>query len=198
MVLATAALLSGMAATPAAAQPAVTPAFFATHRERFLAKLPAGSIAVVPTRPPRLRSRPATDPYRQNSDFWYLTGLSGSPESVCVLIPASASAGSVCARFLLFVRPRQLAEREQWTGRRAGVEGARKDFRLWRTRYPTRELWNRAAGARRIRTDASARRRVGRGRGFVRDESPEDLERRNCQRDAPRSGSGSLAHPRLS
>ncbi len=34
------------AAPPASAPPAVPPAFFGTHRERFLGKLPAGSIAV--------------------------------------------------------------------------------------------------------------------------------------------------------
>src|SRR5437763_13302036 len=110
------------ASASASAPPATPPAFFATHRERFLAKLPAGSIAVFhAAAETTVESSP--DPYRQSSDFWYLTGLS-EPDSVCVLIPAS---GGSAARFLLFVRPRDFAA-EQWTGRRAGVEGAKKDF----------------------------------------------------------------------
>jgi Xaa-Pro aminopeptidase len=106
----------------ASAPPAIPGSFFAAHREKFLAKLPAGSIAVLhAAAETTVESSP--DPYRQSSDFWYLTGLS-EPDSVCVLIPAS---GGSAARFLLFVRPRDFAS-EQWTGRRAGVEGAKKDF----------------------------------------------------------------------
>src|SRR5262249_17722426 len=76
------------------------------------------------------------DPYRQSSDFWYLTGFS-EPESVAVLIPAS---GGAAARFLLFVQPRDFAA-EQWTGRRAGVEGAAKDFGA--EAYPIADFWTR-------------------------------------------------------
>lgn len=120
---------------PASAPPAIPSSFFATHRERFLAKLPAGSIAVFHAAA-ETNVETSPDPYRQSSDFWYLTGLS-EPESVCVLVPAS---GGSAARFLLFVRPRSFAE-EQWTGRRAGVEGARKDFGA--DAYPISELGTR-------------------------------------------------------
>ena len=73
--------------TSASAPPAIPPSFFAAHRERFLAKLPAGSIAVFHAAA-ETSVETSPDPYRQSSDFWYLTGLS-EPESVCVLIPAS-------------------------------------------------------------------------------------------------------------
>ena len=126
-----------LASASASAPPAFPPAFFAAHRERFLAKLPAGSIAVFHAAA-ETSVETSPDPYRQSSDFWYLTGLS-EPESVCVLIPASASSGSA-ARYLLFVRPREFAA-EQWTGRRAGVEGAKKDFGA--EAYPIAELWTR-------------------------------------------------------
>src|SRR5262245_27120144 len=120
---------------PASAPPAIPSSFFAAHRERFLARLPAGSIAVFHAAPESsVETRP--DPYRQSSDFWYLTGLS-EPESVCVLIPAS---GGSSARFILFVRPRSFTD-EQWTGWRAGVEGAKKNFGA--EAYPIAELWNR-------------------------------------------------------
>src|SRR6185295_2428616 len=118
---------------------AIPATFFAAHRERFLAKLPAGAIAVFHAAA-ETSVETSPEPYRQSSDFWYLTGLS-EPESVCVLIPASASAGSASvARYLLFVRPRDFAA-EQWTGRRAGVEGAKKD--LGAEAYPIAELANR-------------------------------------------------------
>ena len=136
MVLATAALLSGMAATPAAAQPAVTPAFFESHRDRLLARLPAGSIAVFHT--PPARGGASSDPYRPDSDFWYLTGLD-EPEAVAVFVPGAAGQ----SRYLLFVQPRDFAA-EQWTGWRTGVEGAKKDHGAGQA-FPATEFWSRFA-----------------------------------------------------
>ena len=72
--------------------------------------------------------------YRQNSDFWYLTGLS-EPDAVAVFAPG-APAGH---RYLLFVRPRDFG-REQWTGWRTGVDGAKKDFGAEEA-YPVDDFW---------------------------------------------------------
>jgi Xaa-Pro aminopeptidase len=58
--------------------------------------------------------------YRQDNDFYYLTGFA-EPESVALFVPDAAE------QFILFVRPRD-KERETWTGRRAGLEGAVADF----------------------------------------------------------------------
>ena len=63
------------ASASASAPPAIPSSFFAAHRERFVAKLPAGSIAVFHAAA-ETTVETSTDPYRQNSDFWYLTGLS--------------------------------------------------------------------------------------------------------------------------
>jgi hypothetical protein len=63
------------AASRASAPPAIPPSFFATHRERLLAKLPAGSVAVFHAAA-ETTVETSPDPYRQSSDFWYLTGLS--------------------------------------------------------------------------------------------------------------------------
>ena len=52
--------------------------------------------------------------YRQDSDFFYLTGF-GEPEAVAILMP-----GRVPAEYILFVRERDPA-RETWDGRRAGL-----------------------------------------------------------------------------
>jgi Xaa-Pro aminopeptidase len=133
MLLATALLVSAVsAASPPPAPPA---AFFAAHREKLAAKLPAGSIAVFHAA--SAASGASTDPYRQSSDFWYLTGLN-EPDSVAVLL---GDAGDAAPRFVLFVRPRDFSA-EQWTGWRAGVESAKKDFGAAEA-YPIDEFWSR-------------------------------------------------------
>ncbi len=76
-----------------------------------------GSIAVLPTAPERLRNRDVEYPYRPDSDFYYLTGFP-EPEAVLVLVPGRREGET-----LLFCRDRD-PERELWTGRRAGPEGA--------------------------------------------------------------------------
>src|SRR5262249_22560100 len=61
-----------------------------------------------------------------DNDFYYLTGFP-EPRSVAVLTP-----GRTEAPYHLFVRPRD-PERETWDGRRAGVEGAARDYRAGAT-----------------------------------------------------------------
>jgi Xaa-Pro aminopeptidase len=93
---------------------------FAGRRQRFLAAIPDG-VAVLPSAPVSVRSNDVEYLYRQDNDFYYLTGFA-EPESVAVFAP-----GNTDGEFILFVRPRD-RERETWTGKRAGVEGAVADF----------------------------------------------------------------------
>ncbi len=109
------------AALAAAPAPAPTPAFFAAHRAAFVQQLPADSIAVVRTAP-ETSVETSPDPYRQSSDFWYLTGFA-EPNAVAVFRPGAAEG----ERYILFVAPRD-PEKETWTGYRAGVEGAKAEF----------------------------------------------------------------------
>jgi Xaa-Pro aminopeptidase len=134
MILAAAALISAAAAAAPAAPPGTTPAFFAGHRDAFFAKLPAGAIAVFHSAP-ETNVDAVTDPYRQSSDFWYLTGWE-EPDAIAVLLPGEGGK----RRFLLFVRPRDFAA-EQWTGWRAGVEGARTDYGA--EAYSIGDFWSR-------------------------------------------------------
>lgn len=76
-----------------------------------------GGIAIVPAAPSGLRSREVEYPYRQDSDFLYLTGFP-EPEAIAVLAP-----GRPGGEFLLFCRERD-AGREIWDGPRAGPEAA--------------------------------------------------------------------------
>ncbi len=81
----------------------------------------AGGVAVIPSAPISVRSNDVEYVYRQDNDFYYLTGFA-EPESVAVFAP-----GNKGGEYLLFVRPRD-RERETWTGRRAGIEGAISEF----------------------------------------------------------------------
>ena len=79
------------------------------------------SIAILPAAPVRHRHNDVEYAYRQDSDFYYLTGFD-EPESVAVLVP-----GRDHAEYILFVRERDPA-RETWDGRRAGPAGARRAY----------------------------------------------------------------------
>ncbi len=84
-------------------------------------RLGNNSLALLSAAPERLRNRDVHHPYRQDSDFRYLTGFP-EPEAIAVLAP-----GSEFGDFLMFCRARD-PERETWDGRRAGPEGAVRDY----------------------------------------------------------------------
>ncbi len=127
--------LGSLAAFAAAPPPVPNRAFFESHREKLLAQLPAGAIAVFHSAP-ETSVETSPDPYRQDSDFWYLTGLD-EPDAIALFLPAAAGA----RRFVLFVRPRDFGA-EQWTGWRAGPEGATSDYGAGEA-YPIGEFWMR-------------------------------------------------------
>jgi Xaa-Pro aminopeptidase len=95
-----------------------SPELFRLHRERLLASLPANSVAVFRSAPRRTMSHDTTYLYRQDSDFYYLTGLE-EPDSVAVLRPAAADG----KRYVLFVPTRE-KRAEAYEGRRPAPEGA--------------------------------------------------------------------------
>ena len=94
---------------------------FARRRRQLMRLMGRDSIAVLPAAPVRHRNNDVEYPYRQDSDFHYLTGF-GEPEAVAVLVP-----GRQQAEYILFVRDRDPA-REAWDGRRAGPAGAAREF----------------------------------------------------------------------
>jgi Xaa-Pro aminopeptidase len=94
---------------------------FARRRRQLMRLMGRDSIAVLPAAPVRHRNSDVEYPYRQDSDFHYLTGF-GEPEAVAVLVP-----GREQAEYILFVRERDRA-RETWDGRRAGPAGASREY----------------------------------------------------------------------
>jgi len=67
-----------------------------------------------------VRSADTEFPFRQDSDFWYLTGFD-HPDAIAVLSTRDGPS------FTLFVQPRDPAA-ETWTGFRPGIEGAVEEF----------------------------------------------------------------------
>jgi Xaa-Pro aminopeptidase len=94
---------------------------FARRRRQLMRIMGRDSIAILPAAPERLRNSDTAYAYRQDSDFHYLTGFP-EPEAVAVLVP-----GREQGEYLLFVRDRDPA-RETWDGRRAGPDGATRDY----------------------------------------------------------------------
>lgn len=94
---------------------------FARRRQALMNMMGPGSIAILPAAPHYRRNRDTEYRYRQDSDFYYLSGFA-EPESVICLIP-----GRPQGEFILFCRDRD-RDMEIWNGYRAGPEGVVKDF----------------------------------------------------------------------
>jgi Xaa-Pro aminopeptidase len=106
--------------SPSAAAPAGAGEL--ARRRRALAKaMGPGGLAILPAARESIRNRDVHYPFRQSSDFSWLTGFP-EPDAVTVLAP-----GRKGGEYLLFCRPKD-PEREQWDGPRIGVEGATAQF----------------------------------------------------------------------
>jgi Xaa-Pro aminopeptidase len=77
------------------------------------------AVAVFPAAPVFVRNNDVEHEYRQDSDFFYLTGFD-EPDSVLILDAQER-------KTTLFVRPRD-RDREVWDGPRAGVDGAKERY----------------------------------------------------------------------
>ena len=91
---------------------------YKARRQRLLQQVGPGNGVIVFANNEVTRNGDNVYPFRQNSDFYYLTGFN-EPDAVLVLTPDQEY------EVTLFNRPRDL-EQEQWTGPRVGQEGACK------------------------------------------------------------------------
>ncbi len=124
--------LAGSVSNLDKAKPRIEPAEFRARRERLMAALSGNDVAVIPGASIRYRNRDTEYPFRQNSDFYYLTGFE-EPDSVLVLAPGAETGATV-----LFCPERDTA-REQWTGERLGPERAPQALGV-DIAYPNSEL----------------------------------------------------------
>lgn len=87
---------------------------YQSRRRALASRLPPDSIAVIPAASELIRNGDAHYRFRQDSDFYYLTGFN-EPDALLLVNAAGES--------VLFSRPRDPAQ-EQWTGRRLGQDDA--------------------------------------------------------------------------
>lgn len=99
----------------------LTPSDFKRRRDQLMRRMSKRSVALIAAAPARTRNRDTEYPYRQHSDFFYLTGFN-EPESLAVFVP-----GRKQGAFVLFCREFD-PEKAIWTGKHAGLEGARESF----------------------------------------------------------------------
>ena len=107
----------------------MSPAAFKARREKVMKEIGEGSVAFFYSAPERIRNNDVEYQYRQNDNFYYLTGMN-EPNSVLALVSngvnvrdSKDSTKMMSVKEILFVQPRD-PMRESWTGRRLGPEGA--------------------------------------------------------------------------
>jgi len=90
---------------------------FARRRKQLMRMAGEDSIIILSAASEKIRNSDVHYPYRQNSDFLYLTGFSEPGAVLCMLPDAKAP------KSILFCRERD-PEREMWDGPMAGLKGA--------------------------------------------------------------------------
>lgn len=145
---------------------------YAKRREALIKRVSANGIIILPAAPEIMRNGDSSYQYRQNSDFYYLTGFS-EPEAMMVLVPKHED-----GEYVLFNRERN-PDREIWDGPRVGQADACKKY-LADKAYPYEawedKLFDLLSGretiyypvGRYIWLDEAIMRTVNRLRGLVR------------------------------
>lgn len=90
------------------------------RRQQLMAQIRLGNIAIIPSATVRTRNRDVNYPFRQDSDFYYLTGFNEA-DALAVFIP-----GRQQGEYILFCQ--EFDEKKAlWEGAHAGLEGAIND-----------------------------------------------------------------------
>ena len=90
---------------------------FEQRRQSLMQQIGAGNIAIIASALTKIRNRDVEYPFRQDSDFYYLTGFS-EPDAVAVFIP-----GRKQGEYIIFCREYD-PKKALWEGAHAGLEGA--------------------------------------------------------------------------
>ncbi|EKD72256.1 MAG: hypothetical protein ACD_45C00724G0002 [uncultured bacterium] len=94
---------------------------YAKRRKALMKQLDSSSIVVLSGAKDIIRNGDAFHPFRQQSDFYYLTGFN-EPSSIMALLPNNKDGETI-----LFNLPRN-PEEERWTGPRTGQHNACKHY----------------------------------------------------------------------
>lgn len=94
---------------------------FKKRRKQLMQRVGKGNIALISSAGVRVRNRDVYYPFRQDSDFYYLTGFN-EPDALAVFIPGRSQ-----GEYILFCR--EFDEKKAlWEGAHAGLEGAVKHY----------------------------------------------------------------------
>lgn len=96
---------------------------YVERRHRLLSQLKPNSVVVISAAQLATRSRDTEYPFRQNSDFYYLTGFP-EPDALLLLSNQDGEYTSI-----LFCLPKD-PQAEIWHGRRIGPDAAMQDFAM--------------------------------------------------------------------
>ncbi|HPI39480.1 MAG TPA: aminopeptidase P family protein [Pseudobdellovibrionaceae bacterium] len=102
-----------------------------SDRRRMLGQQIDGSALLIAANPEYIRNHDVEYPYRQDSNFFYLTGFE-EPESFFLFRPGRDP------QTVMFVRKKDI-EMETWTGFRYGPEAVEKEFKIDKV-YPIDEF----------------------------------------------------------
>jgi Xaa-Pro aminopeptidase len=91
------------------------------RRKRFTKKLPVNSITLFLSATPKQRSHDTEYPYRQNSNFYYLSGFKEDNAALVFLKTKEAL-------YTYFFVEKKDPQLELWNGKRLGVERAKETF----------------------------------------------------------------------
>ncbi|MDT8453295.1 MAG: Xaa-Pro aminopeptidase [Gammaproteobacteria bacterium] len=94
---------------------------YAQRRKQLMRMMGPNSIAILSAAPTLIRNRDVEHSFRQDSDFFYLSGFKETG-AVIVLVP-----GRKGAQFIMFCRERDKVK-ETWNGYRYGPEGVIEHF----------------------------------------------------------------------
>lgn len=94
---------------------------FKKRRKQLLKRIGIGNIGLIGSAGTCTRNRDVDYPFRQNSDFYYLTGFN-EPDALAVFIP-----GRPEGEYILFCREFD-ETKALWEGAHAGLEGATRHF----------------------------------------------------------------------
>jgi len=94
---------------------------FKKRRKQLIQRIGIGNIALIGSAQLHTRNRDVDYPFRQDSDFYYLTGFN-EPDALAVFVP-----GREQGEFVLFCREFD-AQKALWEGEHAGLKGATEHY----------------------------------------------------------------------
>ncbi|MFN3916707.1 MAG: aminopeptidase P N-terminal domain-containing protein [Flavobacteriales bacterium] len=106
----------------------LSPAFHKQKRSELRAKMPQGAVAILFATPVKNRSNDVNYEYKQDPNFYYLTGLN-EPNAVLLIFKEAVEINGKSVSEIAFVQKRDV-EMEAWNGKRFGPEGVGKVLQI--------------------------------------------------------------------